>query len=135
MKYCSTTKDRCFHCCDGECQFRYEFITPPEREAIITDAVKVFGVENQTDMAIEEMSELTKALLKFRRQGNLKNLVDIQEKIVDVQIMLDQLKGFYRWAGEMEQKKLIRLRGLVADEEARRSNGQSDDAASQAERG
>lgn len=113
MDYCGSIKDRCFHCCTGECQFRYEFLEKPERKAILKDAVNVFGVERQTQKAVEEMSELIKALTKTGTP-----LADIQEEIVDVAIMLEQLKDMYGWNEEIEQQKLIRLRRLIADEEA-----------------
>ena len=63
-------------------------------------AIETFGEESQIDMAIEEMSELTKALLKYRRaikSGNdakLRKIVakhDISEEMADVSIMLAQL--------------------------------------------
>lgn len=129
MEYCGSIQDRCFHCCDGECMFRYERITPPERKEILKSAVNVFGIAHQTQKAVEEMSELTKALTKPGTP-----LADIQEEIVDVAIMLEQLKDMYGWNDEVEQQKLIRLRGLIADEEAHRPDGQGDDAASQTER-
>ena len=34
---------------------------------VLEDAIKKYGVSIQIDMAIEEMSELTKAILKNRR--------------------------------------------------------------------
>lgn len=128
MDYCGSIKDRCFHCCAGECQFRYEFLEKPERKAILKDAVNVFGIAHQTQKAIEEMSELMKALTKPGTPTQV-----IQEELVDVQIMIEQLKDMYGWNEQIEQQKLIRLRGLIADEESR-SNVESDDAASQTER-
>ena len=63
-------------------------------------AIETFGEDSQIDMAIEEMSELTKALLKYRRavkSGNnvvLRKIVaknDVSEEMADVYIMLEQL--------------------------------------------
>ena len=69
---------------------------------ILEKAVDTYGMESQVDMAIEEMSELTKALLKYRRalKGNTDISVskahsDILEEIADVEIMLDQMKIIY----------------------------------------
>lgn len=69
---------------------------------ILEKAVDTYGNESQVDMAIEEMSELTKALLKYRRalKGNTDISVskahsDILEEIADVEIMLDQMKIIY----------------------------------------
>lgn len=59
-------------------------------------AIETFGEESQIDMAIEEMSELTKALLKHRRAVKSENVTDeiydnIAEEMADVSIMLEQL--------------------------------------------
>lgn len=69
---------------------------------ILEKAVETYGTESQVDMAIEEMSELTKALLKYRRAsknqtdiGIGKAHADILEEMADVEIMLDQMKIIY----------------------------------------
>lgn len=59
-------------------------------------AIETYGIHAQVDMAIEEMSELTKALCKERRtelkQGNhAEALANVIEEIADVSIMLRQL--------------------------------------------
>lgn len=56
-------------------------------------ALDRYGIGHQTDMAIEEMSELIKALLKLRR--NLGGIADVTEEIADVEIVLDQIKTYY----------------------------------------
>lgn len=56
---------------------------------ILIQAVETYGKANQVDKAIEEMSELTKALLKERQKAGSVN--DIIEEIADVSIMLAQL--------------------------------------------
>jgi len=50
-----------------------------------------WGPDAQTDVLIEEMSELTKSLIKARRRG-VEFSPQVIEEIVDVQICLDQLK-------------------------------------------
>lgn len=69
---------------------------------ILNKAVDTYGAAAQTDMAIEEMSELTKALLKFRRAENNpeeydieRKRLDIYEEVTDVMIMLAQLIMIY----------------------------------------
>lgn len=62
-----------------------------EDRGILQEAITLYGEDSQTDMIIEEMAELTKALLKFRRDGGLSHS-DVLDEIVDVQIMLDQIK-------------------------------------------
>jgi NTP pyrophosphatase (non-canonical NTP hydrolase) len=61
-----------------------------------------FGVEHQELILIEEMSELTKAIIKKRR-GLEQN---IAEELADVQIMLDQLKIIYPQWKSWEQIKI-----------------------------
>jgi len=68
-----------------------------------------FGEQKQKDMLIEEMSELTQALLKDRR-GRESN---ISEEIADVQIVLDQIKLLYPDWISWEQVKLKRLDELL----------------------
>lgn len=72
-------------------------------------AIETFGEDSQIDMAIEEMSELTKALLKHRRVVKSGNDVELQkivaknnisEEMADVYIMLEQLcLIFDNWKG------------------------------------
>lgn len=52
-------------------------------------AIEIYGTESQVDKAIEEMSELTKALLKERRCGGSRN--NVCEEIADVFITLLQM--------------------------------------------
>ena len=68
-----------------------------EYKKLIKNIVNKYGEDIQIDVAIEEMAELTKALIKYR--GSLLNnndkedrIEDIIEELVDVQIMIDQLK-------------------------------------------
>ncbi len=56
--------------------------------------INTYGEQAQIDIAIEEMSELTKALLKHRR-AKIKDPIienDIAEEMADVKIMLEQLE-------------------------------------------
>lgn len=72
------------------------------RPEVLQVAVNTYGKEAQVDMAIEEMSELTKALLKHRRAEHSpeawdyeKTRQNILEEIADVIIMLLQLIIIY----------------------------------------
>lgn len=56
---------------------------------ICFNAIETYGAESQVDKAIEEMSELTKALLKERRYSGSKN--DVCEELADVFITLLQM--------------------------------------------
>lgn len=62
-------------------------------DPVLRKAIAVYGVENQTVKAIEEMSELTKELSKALL-GNADN-DHIQEEIADVEIMIEQLRDIY----------------------------------------
>ena len=82
---------------------RYETTGLPttNRPEVLHECVNTYGAEAQVDMAVEEMSELTKALLKYCRkeaQGS-KDLEaareNILEEVADVIIMLTQLIMIY----------------------------------------
>lgn len=82
---------------------RYETTGLPttSRPEVLQECVDTYGAEAQVDMAVEEMSELTKALLKYRRkaaQGS-KDLEaareNILEEMADVIIMLTQIIMIY----------------------------------------
>ena len=93
---------------------------------ILRAAVDVYGSAAQTDMMIEEMSELIKALLKYRRGVNSATPYDLRklrgsiiEEMADVGIMLDQMRLLYGDDSEHREKKLTRLAlrlGLEAEE-------------------
>jgi NTP pyrophosphatase (non-canonical NTP hydrolase) len=81
---------------------------------IYEEAIKKFGVPAQVDMLIEEMAELTQALLKWRRCKE--NALDnVCEELVDVEIVLAQIKTGLdiNLIGEFRTAKLTRLRELL----------------------
>lgn len=120
MEKCKTTGLKCTYCMPGACESRWTVIGEDEREQILQAAIDYYGIDRQVDQAIEEMAELTKALLKMRRpnHGNLRNVL---EEIVDVQIMLDQLRIIYGWLPLVETAKLARLQRRVNDAKESRS--------------
>lgn len=69
----------------------------PEKLDVLLNAIITYGMEAQTDMVIEEMAELTWALLKDRRQRNFaqgsktQTMQNVIEETADVIIMLNQL--------------------------------------------
>ena len=78
---------------------------------VMIDVIKRNGYKMQTMVAIEEMSELTKELVKFMR-GEA-NTDAIAEEIADVEIMLHQLKIIYGIKDEdIEKYKIIKLNRL-----------------------
>lgn len=103
-------------------------------EDILFDAISTYGRKAQTDMCIEECSELIKALLKFRRlsleerltQKGQHVLQNIQEEIGDVQIMLWQMEIIYgcdNVNGEIE-RKIRRLQERIKRNEKSNQGGE-----------
>lgn len=85
-------------------------------------AILAWGFDVQMDMVIEEMSELTKAILKYRRDPTLPRAMHIAEEYSDVQIMLNQLniamldkygEDFNNWIKNERSSKLFRLEGML----------------------
>ena len=74
----------------------------------------------QTMVAIEEMSELTKELVKFMRGEH--NTDAIAEEIADVEIMLCQMKIIYDIKNEdVEKLMVIKLERLKERMEGRKN--------------
>ena len=77
-------------------------------------ALLKWGKWPQVNMAIEEMSELTKELCKNLRGRH--NKEQIAEEIADVEIMLGQMKLLYQCQDEVDSykhSKLTRLEVMV----------------------
>lgn len=113
------TGDPCPYC--GGMNNKLEGIGEPTlRTDLLQRAIDTWGRHAQVDMMIEEMSELTKALLKERRKPPLplsgleKAIADIREEMADVQIMLDQMKLIYGDPADIEAEKLSRLEDRLA---------------------
>lgn len=87
--------------------------------------VETYDSDKQEDMAIEECSELIKAILKFRR-SNAKDsdLRDaVIDEIADVQIMLTQLGIIFNCVEEVNERidfKIDRQIGRIKEREAKR---------------
>ena len=84
----------------------------------LQQAILKYGKHSQVDMAIEEMSELTKALLKERRNEKtevtksavpLPLILNIIEEIADVEIMTEQLKMIFDCRGQVEEVKSCKI--------------------------
>lgn len=88
-----------------------------EQREVLQLAIEIYDVDNQIFLAIEEMAELTKALLELRRVDPndkteiKKRICDIEEETADVAIMIAQLEMIFD-AGRiqsMANKKIKRL--------------------------
>lgn len=79
-----------------------------KRPEVLKAAISTYGKDAQVDMAIEEMSELTKALLKYRRSRNTTDVEygklrsNIIEETADVLIMAVQILMMYDKDGECQ---------------------------------
>ena len=68
------------------------------QKSILLKALSFYGAKAQEDIAIEEMAELTKAILKVRRageygQGDIKETIaNMIEEVADVEICIEYLK-------------------------------------------
>ena len=77
---------------------------------LLEDCVRIYGKRSQVDMAIEEMSELTKALLKERRIPDGKAYADhIAEEMADVTIMLMQLQMIFDNSEKIQEQITYKL--------------------------
>lgn len=95
-----------------------------DRKEVLFQAVRVFGEKSQIRMAIEEMSELIKALCKLERADTMaesdKAVGNVIEEMADVQIMLDQLRIIFKTdAKAVEDVKLDRLVRRIVVKDAR----------------
>ena len=97
--------------------------TPEQREAALYEAAVVkFGERSQILMAVEEMSELTKALLKYVRhedfnQGDYDSIIEsVSEERADVEIMLNQLNVIFEDNSEAKLEKLKHLESIISDD-------------------
>lgn len=84
---------------------------------ILTAAIKTYGRTMQEDVCVEEMAELAKAIIKFRRARPsewIHCIKNIREEMADVQIMLDQMKMIYGETADIEQYKIDRLARRMA---------------------
>lgn len=77
------------------------------RDVVFRRCICEYGTQPQIDVAIEEMSELTKALLKWRRAKGAEltaardNIID---EIADVRIMCRQMEILFQAEDEVERR-------------------------------
>lgn len=79
-------------------------------------AVEKWGKESQVDMAVEEMSEFIKALLKERRNDGgadkSARLGHVAEKMAGVFIMINQLIIIFNNKDKVQEYIQYKIRGL-----------------------
>jgi len=84
-----------------------------EKEELYNEAWRLWGGDMQLDILIEEMAELTQAIIKARRHGVLWSHA-VLEEIADVLICLEQVETQLKAmpvdiVGELKARKLARL--------------------------
>jgi len=107
----------------------------PSEAELYRKAYRKWGIEAQMDMVIEEAAELTKEICKAHRKGLIHVQAEVTEELVDMEIMVEQLKvilsdhlhsfdGMYM---RMREEKLNRLDDRLRPEEAK-SDGEEEGA-------
>ena len=76
---------------------------------VLKRALQTWGGQAQMLMGVEEMSELTKEILKNVNRGK-DNVAAIVEETADVEIMLEQLKENYQIADKVEAYKSEKIK-------------------------
>lgn len=92
----------------------------PRDKINLTTIADNYGKEKQVDIAIEECSELIKALLKDRR--GKATIDDIVDEIADVQIMLYQLEYLFKCENAVNERvgaKITRQLSRIKEENAK----------------
>ena len=78
---------------------------------ILKRALETWGEKAQMLMVVEEMSELTKEILKNVSRGK-NNISEIIEETADVEIMLEQLKENYKIADAVAEYKANKIKTI-----------------------
>lgn len=99
-------------------------------KSLLLDMLHKFGEDSQIDVTIEEMAELTKELLKYKRskvhQNEIPNIDNIAEEMADVSIMLEYLKMIFSISDSMLQNiismKLERTKWRYIDNDKETKN-------------
>ena len=89
-----------------------------EQFKVIREVIQRNGKEKQVYIAIEEMAELTKELIKDKR--GFDNHEQIVEEIADVEIMMQQLCLIFKCSNDvvsMRRKKIERLKTRLENAE------------------
>ena len=105
-----------------------EFTT--EQRKVLQSALDEYGIRNQTDIAIEEMAELTKAIIKCRRENTEIVFDNLFEEIADVLIMIEQLRIHYGdiHISSIIRQKVDRLKKRIELDREIRYGGMNNDA-------
>lgn len=76
---------------------------------IYQKTLQKFGIDKQIDKLIEEMAELTVALMHYKEgRGN-----NVNEEFADVEIVMRQLRPVFNDNSEVDQFKKLKVERLV----------------------
>lgn len=99
-----------------------EFKTKGSEKEVIElykKAIETYGKDHQLTVAVEELSELTKEICKFKRGAD--NRAEIIEEMADCYIMLQQLMIIFGIEAEeienVKKQKIIRLQKTIGGKE------------------
>jgi NTP pyrophosphatase (non-canonical NTP hydrolase) len=93
---------------------------------LYNEALDAWGIDAQMDVAMEELSELIKAIIKYRRKPSEQRAMDIAEELGDVIIMSRQVEiamerkypTFSNWKDQSIETKLTRVRAMINDSQS-----------------
>lgn len=85
------------------------------QRTILQEAIETYGQTSQEDIAIEEMSELIKAIIKHRRYHNKQTVANIREEIADVKIMITQLEMLWGDVSDIVDFKIVREKSRLEE--------------------
>lgn len=83
-----------------------------KQEEELNQIIKTYGANAQIDMMIEEMSELTKALLKLRRDKGEHTILlrnNVIDELADVEIMCRQMEMLFKAEGAVVERILYKI--------------------------
>ena len=98
-----------------------------QEKTILKKAIETYGVNAQIDVAVEELAELTKALVKDRRNCTfskdawrilVEGRLSVYDGIADALIMLEQLQMIFdceKDVKEIKGQKIRRLENRLQD--------------------
>lgn len=92
------------------------------QQKTLQKAINWYGAYKQMLIAIEELSELQKAIVKYFRKPTEETRNDISEEIADVYLMLKQLEIMHKNDTEIQKNidyKIKRLQERIRKEEKR----------------
>ena len=67
------------------------------KKAIAKRAILYFGEEMQQLQSIEEMAELTQALIKYRKNPGQETFARVLDELADVKVMVKQLEVMFAY--------------------------------------